>query len=786
MSAENKVAACIITGDQYNEEEVKRLLKSLEPHVDGIFINYNGKKGKLNWQKWTSLPVVYKKFKWEEDFGLARNQSFSLVPRDEFDYYLWIDTDDVLVGEPGAMDELIASLDPYTEGVFLRYEYAVDPETGTVVVEQWRERLLATNTDWEWVFPIHEVCRSVSGIQYAKRDQLFIRHQRTSGDDRGARERNRRIIANAAAKYPEESRYQFYLAGETLAEADGETDPKRKSELIEMALVAYNKYREMAREITDDIYLATARIAELHRMKGDHASAIEADLECIAIYPSWPDGYVGAAKSCMELGDWPRMKAFADMATKCGQPSTAASIEPMMAGFTPLFLRGIANEELGDIDQALKDFRAAKKLWNPPNGQLEEKIKDLKAYKGSKNTDDRWTKRKELRGTRQDKSICFFTQPIPDVWHPETLKSGGAGGAETCIMKLAPMFAADGWRVCVFGTPGEYRGVYEDVEYWNADEYLPSEKFKVFISSRSPLPFDVTPISDINFLWMHDVNIGEVEAKVMNRPDKVIGLTNWHTNHLQNLYNLSSDKMATIPNGIDMSRFPIEDWDKSNPYRFIYSSSADRGLDTLLSLWPIIKGKFPEAELHTYYGWNIIDKIIRSSRGRSPQVSYLEEFKAKCLAQIDICGGEEGGIYQHGRINQEELAKEMAKCSVWTYPTSFMETFCITAIEMQMSGVIPVTSALAALNETVAPHYIKVEGWPQNSAYQGQWLNLLAAIIEQPEWAEWARIEAKEYASQFSWEYAYSKWNDLIMDTGKFENNTINIPDNSANVELYV
>jgi glycosyltransferase involved in cell wall biosynthesis len=759
----NKVAACIITGDQYNEAEVKLLLKSLEPHVDGIFVNYNGTKGKLNWQKWTDLPLVYEKFKWEDDFALARNQSFSLVPKDEYDWLFWIDTDDVLVGEPGAMDELFESLDEYTEGVFLRYAYAVDPDTGIVVVEQWRERILSTKMEWNWVFPIHEVCRSVSNIQYAKRDQLYIEHQRKSGEDRGARDRNRRIIANAAAKYPEESRYQFYLAGETLAEADSEENPQRKAELIEVAIVAYEKFRSMANELSDDVYLATARLAELYRMKHDHANAIQTDLECIAIYPNWPDGYVGAAKSCMELGDWARMKGFADMAVKCEKPSTAASIEPLMAGFTPLFLRGMANEELGNIDQALDDYHAAQELWNPPNGQLDDKIAELEAYEGSKSSDDRWTKRKELRGTKPEKSIAFFTQPIPETWHPITLAQGGHGGAETSIMKLAPKFAADGWRVVVFGTPGEHRGVYEDVEYWNSDEYLPTEKFKVLVSSRSVIPFDTAPVSDISLLWMHDVNIGAEEKVVLDRPTKIVALTPWHATHLSKLYKQPLDRFAVLPHGTEPERFPLSDWDKSNPLRFIYSSSPDRGLDTLLSMWPIVKERYADAELHIFYGWEIIDKVIRSSQQRNPQVTWLEEFKNKCLGQIELLGGEEGGLYQHGRVNQDVLAQEMAKSSIWPYPTQFMETYCITALEMQMAGVTPVTSGLAALNDVIWPEYMKVTGWPQNSAYQAEWLNLMAAYIDQPDWQEWARKEAREFAEQMTWDAAYDQWNDLII-----------------------
>jgi glycosyltransferase involved in cell wall biosynthesis len=759
---EQKVAACIITGDNWDEEEVKKLLRSLEPHVHGIFVNYNGKKRKLSWQNWTTLPITVKKFKWEDNFSLARNQSFSLVPKDKFDWFFWIDSDDILVADENSLQEMFDSLDEYTEGIFVRYAYAVEPNTDIVVVEQWRERFLSTSQEWKWEFPIHEVCRSNQGIQFAKRDHCYIRHQRTSGEDRGARERNRKIIAKSMAENPNEPRFQFYFAGETLAEADSTPDGPEKLELIEAALLAYKKYREMQNDLSDDVYLATARMAELNRMKSDHAAALEADLECIAIYPDWPDGYVGAAKSCMELRDWRRMKSFADMATKCNKPQTSASIEPMLAGFTPLFLRAMANEELGDIDQALVDYKEAQKLWEPPSGDLQKKIDFLENFEENNLTEKNKELRKKLRGTKADKSICFFTQPIPDTWHPETLKVNGAGGAETCIMKLAPMFHADGWRVVVFGTPGHHRGVYEGVEYWNSEEFLPSEKFRVFVSSRSYFPFEANINSDVSFLWMHDVNIGPQNRDYLIRPDAVLGLTNWHKNHLKKLYNLPENKMRVVPNGIDLGRFPVEKFNNESKQRLIYSSSPDRGLDTMLSLWPMIKGRYPEIELHVYYGWEIIDRIIEISKSRGVNAIHLSEFKNRCIQQVNLLGGEDGGIFLHGRVNQDFLAEEMMNSLIWSFPTNFMETFCITAIEMQAAGVVPVTSDLAALSENIHPDYYKITGWPNNASYQRDWLQLLAHSIENKEYREKVRPRAREFAEQFTWDKSYTAWNDLI------------------------
>lgn len=137
------------------------------------------------------------------------------------------------------------------------------------------------------------------------------------------------------------------------------------------------------------------------------------------------------------------------------------------------------------------------------------------------------------------------------------------------------------------------------------------------------------------------------------------------------------------------------------------------------------------------------------------------------MNQIQILGGEEGGIYEHGRVNQKELAEHMAKCSFWTYPTDFMETFCITALEMQMSGVIPVTSNLAALQETVNPEVPKITGWPKNTAYQKEFLRLLGNMLVQDEWQEYIREKNREFALQYSWENVYGKWQDLIKSLQK-------------------
>lgn len=767
----NKIAACMILGDEYDPKELNETFESLVAGgVDHVFIAYNGKK--RFFPGVFDIPFTVEKFAWEEDFAKARTQSFQMVPANEFGWILWIDSDDILETDNG-LQNVVKDVDEHTSGVFLRYDYAVEPTTGQVVVEQWRERLLRTSVKWDWIHPIHEVCLGPPGTQFVRKDGAHIRHLRASGEDRGARLRNRRIIAKAKREHPDVPRYVFYFAGETMAEADRETDPEEKANLARAAILAFTDYKEMLDTINDDFFVAQIRIAECFRMAGQFAEAFDADMESIAIYPSWPDGYIGAAKTLMEIGDFGRMLSFADIACKMEKPRTAASIETMNSSFTPLFLRAIANENLGNLDEAVADYRRARNFWNPPNNKLDEKIVEL---------DERLMNgpvvavpdgdRRRLRGTKPEKSIAFLTTPLPEDWHPELMKINGSGGAELCIMKLAPMFAADGWRVSVFGTPGDHRGVYAEdgVEYWESNEFLTTEKYKVVVSSRTTAPFNTEMEADVKLLWMHDVNSGQALLEMKNQPDKVLALTPWHANHLSKLYRIDPSRISIIPNGIDLDRFPVERSESTDlGSRFIWSSSYDRGLETVLCLWPSIKRRLPDATLDIFYGWNMYDRSIEQwEKYNQNQAEALKLFKIKMETQMAQLGiRPDSGINHHGRVNQDELASFMLASDIWPFTTQFMETFCITAIEMQAAGVIPIASNLAALQNNVAVKDLLIEGWPQNVTYQNQFLDKLDAVYSaSSEEILYARQEGRKLAESMTWENAYTKWNDLLRSLG--------------------
>lgn len=119
-----------------------------------------------------------------------------------------------------------------------------------------------------------------------------------------------------------------------------------------------------------------------------------------------------------------------------------------------------------------------------------------------------------------------------------------------------------------------------------------------------------------------------------------------------------------------------------------YFSAYYRGLETLLDIWGDIRKQVPTATLDVYYGWE-------SWLAIQGEDAFYEQMEKKFEEMKDQ------GVTVHGRVGHKDLIKAMQSIQVWAYPTEFPEIHCITALKAQEAGCYPVTTNVAALNETV-------------------------------------------------------------------------------------
>lgn len=187
-------------------------------------------------------------------------------------------------------------------------------------------------------------------------------------------------------------------------------------------------------------------------------------------------------------------------------------------------------------------------------------------------------------------------------------------------------------------------------------------------------------------------------------------------------------------------------------HTLFWGSSYDRGLEHLLFMWPDIIQKYPDAKLNITYGWDLFDAL----RGGNPERLQWKENVVKMIQQP--------GIIHWGRVSKERLKEIREQCGIWAYPTYFPEINCITALECQESGVVPVTMDDFALTETVGCG-IKIKGKIEKLDVQEEFKKQLIELMGDTErWLKESE-KGKEFAKSYKWEGISSKWVDYFKET---------------------
>ena len=294
-------------------------------------------------------------------------------------------------------------------------------------------------------------------------------------------------------------------------------------------------------------------------------------------------------------------------------------------------------------------------------------------------------------------TVAIYTGQAWEPWTIDSINTTGIGGSETCAAMLAREFARKGYRSVLFGHCEGMEGEKEGVEYVHYTRYNTWKEVNhidYFISSRKMSPLAHKVQNTKNYVWSHDIFIPECYGRhpdYSDRATKFICLSPWHVDFFSQHHGVSKDSIYIQGNGLDLSRYDRRHSIAKDPYRLIYSSSPDRGLLTLLQMFPGWRAEFPQANLHIFYGFDNWEKAIKQ-RNNPEEVQHLQAIKHLM---------NQPGVHYHGRISQEQLAREQMQASIWAYPTQFTETFCITATENMLAGAVPVCTTVAALETTV-------------------------------------------------------------------------------------
>ena len=339
--------------------------------------------------------------------------------------------------------------------------------------------------------------------------------------------------------------------------------------------------------------------------------------------------------------------------------------------------------------------------------------------------------------------VGYYTNP----WNANSLNSTGLGGTEQSVIHLAKQIAKFPYnQVWVVGniTPDDIDGV----KYRTTQQFKKEESSVDTIIGVGYIHY-IKEFENFNYknsiFWVHNTDyypwwngkeiVNHRDLLLDSKLKHIICLTKWHKEVWLQKYPETKNITQVIGNGVDASNF-VNVWNspkiingkvfpkpsietfKKNKNQYIYPSHAERGLSKVLEDWPQIQQEFPNATL----------KICTPEYG----LEYYNQYFKEWVDSLD-------GVEFLGTLPSKDLYEVMSKSEYWYYPSSYEETFCITALEMLAHKVLPITWEWGGLKETLhgfnalnendnidwkaARSYVSLQNWDRKC--KEHWLPLI-------------------------------------------------------------
>ena len=653
----NPISLCIISK---NDPHIVHAINSIRQYVSEVIIVDTGSSQDLKDLSRQNCDVFFEMSDCNDenglinDFSKARNKSFQLASQA---WILWMDSDDIIEGGENLKNILSHYKSPIS--IMFPYEYAYD-DNGKSILNQYRERLFYKG-DPLWSGKVHEICSS--SAPQIQLDSLIFKHQRQYLRCKEISEpgRNLRILKNQEDKSP---RDLFYLAQEYY-------DHNMKEDAIE----TYKQYIKVSNWPDEEVQ-ALLRLSEL-------TNDLQYAFRIIQLKPHWFEGFYAAGKIFYHQSDWKSCVDFLLLGLNQGRTETPLFINESERKLNVHKYLNFALNNLGRIEEALNSCNLG--LSYAEDAQL---LQNKNAYLNHLNA-----------VPKGPLNIVFALGDGLQTWDSESVKRTGIGGSELMAIHMSQQLSKLGHHVTIYNSC-QNKTVLDGVTYDKTKNLKNHQNCDVLIVSRYAHFLASIPAKK-KLLWVHDIQPQYLTKELYILVDKIMVLSNWHKqNVMQGHPYIEENKIFITKNGIDMNRFKAGSFAPRDPYRCINSSSPERSWNTLLDCWPFIKANVPKANLHLYYGFDDLEKSIDNIN----MVDMLKK-RLKRMETLDV--------FYHGRVNQDILAEEFQKSSVWLYPTNFLETFCIGALEAQAAKNHMVTSNLAALNETAKDGVLIPFGHPR-------------------------------------------------------------------------
>ena len=221
-------------------------------------------------------------------------------------------------------------------------------------------------------------------------------------------------------------------------------------------------------------------------------------------------------------------------------------------------------------------------------------------------------------------------------------------------------------------------------------KHLPDESFKDINLILNNTSDTLIEEDKINILWMqHFVNQEEAKnlgnKKYVDKLNYIVFNSHWNFEKYQYQFKVPENKSLVIRNAIEKIKINEKPKDKIS---LIYHTTPWRGLKNLLKIYKNLN--LENVELNVCSSTIIYGKKFDNILGKKYESIFEECKNTKNVNYL-------------GFLDNKKIIEILKKTHIYSFPSIWPETSCISAIEAMAAGCEVVTTNLGALYETCSP-----------------------------------------------------------------------------------
>lgn len=521
-------------------------------------------------------------------FDDARNYALSQIPK-EIEWFVWMDADDVFRGGENLHKLAELGEKQNIEAFYFNYLYQAEFENGKIkhrIIDHLRERLVRNNGHFKWIAPIHETLIEQVPTQKTDVQDCEVIHLANHEDRIKSLTRNLKSLELAIARTKgEDPRHIYYLAKAYFDMNSPETDAKAVP-LILRYLNGDEKGNHKS-GWPEERQQAWEYLSELYRRMGQHSNSMKAVLNSFT-EPSepQPELFLSIALSCVMKQQYDLALFWVKMASHVPQKKTTlvTNQRDLQARTLEVIFNACLNTAKVDeahaaatkLVEMFPEMESAQNAFKLIDGikdqrDMTQKISQIAAYldksgeghkikallEGAPAVTEETPFYQDLAQKVNpprvwgENEIMIYCGPGFTDWSPKSLsdpKGSFVGGSEEAVIRMSAELQKLGWKVTVYGSPGDDQGDHDKVQWLPYYKFNKLDEFNVVISWRQIGFFDLDIKAKKRYLWNHDLqNNLEYTPERVAKIDKAFFLSNFHRS---NVPSLSEDKVFLTSNGI--------------------------------------------------------------------------------------------------------------------------------------------------------------------------------------------------------------------------------------------